>query len=236
MTDNVPNPFHDDDNDSQEQPSPARESWWQHVRRPEGPLAARLRDLREAPDLGWRYMASWIRVAIGTVGILAGAVVLVAIAGGIGDWGQDHTRPGSLPRNLLLTVTDPVRHYLDTHTRSLPLDAATTFSLWAWTGLVALILAAWGSTGGRLTWLGWGAATTAMTWAGTDAPGREIAAAIAVLAWTLASVIALQGLTLRPIVFNTVTNQHRPAVTAPSAPPADFFPADTDRHRTRFTD
>jgi hypothetical protein len=175
-------------------------------------------DLLTAPDLGWRLMAPWIRVVAVTGGIIAGGLLLVAVATGLTHGARDHTRPGSLPHNILLTVTDPVHRYLDTHTQSLPLDANAAFGLWAWTGIISLIVAGLGSVGGRLTWIGWGAATTAAVWAGTEAPGREVAAAIAVLAWTAASAIALQGLSLRSIVVTNIDNRPRTATSRPAVP------------------
>ncbi|MFI1585600.1 hypothetical protein [Embleya sp. NPDC020630] len=197
--------------------APDTPPWWRRGRF--GPLVS---DLEHAPRLGWNGMAGWIRATLTALGSAAVAAVgilllwgLFHLATGLVHWSRDHLTAGTVPDGVLLTVTDPVRRYLDAHTQSLPLDGGTTFRLWAWTGLIALIVAALGSTGARLTWTAWGAATVAMVWAGTEDPGRAVAAAIAVLAWTAASVLALRGLTLRSIVVQHIDNH------PPAAPDAD---------------
>ena len=48
----------------------------------------------------------------------------------------------------------------------------------------------------------WGAASIATVWTNTPADGRTVATGIAVLAWTIASTLALRGLSLRPVVHN----------------------------------
>ncbi|WP_327425671.1 hypothetical protein OG612_42655 (plasmid) [Streptomyces sp. NBC_01527] len=63
------------------------------------------------------------------------------------------------------------------------------------TRLFGLIGGFIGSTGARITWTVWGAASSAV-WGATPADGRTIATGIAVLAWTIASTLALRGLSL----------------------------------------
>ncbi|MEU3226783.1 hypothetical protein ABZ695_26985 [Streptomyces sp. NPDC006976] len=97
------------------------------------------------------------------------------------------------------TVTDPVHTYLATHTADLPLTASSAFVIWQGVGLAALLLACLtGAVGARLTWIAHGACTAAMVWDAAPAAGRTVATALAVLAWTIGSLFALRGLSLRP--------------------------------------
>jgi hypothetical protein len=99
------------------------------------------------------------------------------------------------------TIADPVHAYLTAHTASLPLTVSSAFVIWQGVGLVSLVLA-WftGAVGARLTWTAHGAATVFMVWDASPATGRSVAAGLAVLAWTIGSLFALRGLSLRPLI------------------------------------
>ncbi|MFI1169307.1 hypothetical protein ACH4UM_38550 [Streptomyces sp. NPDC020801] len=99
------------------------------------------------------------------------------------------------------TLADPVHAYLSAHTAGLPLTASSAFVIWQGVGAVSLVLA-WftGAFGARLTYTAHGAATVYMVWASSPAAGRTVAAALAVLAWTIGSLFALRGLSLRPVI------------------------------------
>ncbi|WP_331747476.1 hypothetical protein OG365_40660 (plasmid) [Streptomyces sp. NBC_00853] len=96
------------------------------------------------------------------------------------------------------TITDPVHSYLQAHTVGLPITAASVYLIWQGIGAGSLALA-WliRSNGARLTWTAHGAATIWMVWASSPTTGRTVAAALAILAWTAGSVLALRGLSLR---------------------------------------
>ncbi|MFI2292916.1 hypothetical protein [Streptomyces niveus] len=93
------------------------------------------------------------------------------------------------------TVSDPVHAYLQSHTVGLPITAATVYTLWQAVGIGSLAIAfVTRANGARLTWIAYGAATAVMVWIASPAAGREVAAALSVFAWTIASTLALRGL------------------------------------------
>ncbi|MFF7250025.1 hypothetical protein ACFZBU_39755 [Embleya sp. NPDC008237] len=146
-------------------------------------------------------MAAWLRAVIASGALLlAGAAVWLLRTCG-------SPPPISAFAELGATITRPVGSYLDDHTTHLAIDASTAYTTWQWTGAVALVTAACGSIAGRMTWSAWAGASVAMVWIGTPAPDREVAAGIAVLAWTAASGIAFR----RP---------SGPACSAPTSCPA----------------
>ncbi|WP_331741433.1 hypothetical protein OG760_37670 (plasmid) [Streptomyces sp. NBC_00963] len=71
-------------------------------------------------------------------------------------------------------------------------------------------------------------------WSAAPADGRTVATAIAVLAWTIASTLALHGLSLRPVVnnFPPPAQAFQPQIEirpeihipAPTTPPDDETP------------
>lgn len=107
---------------------------------------------------------------------------------------------------LAATVDRPVRRYLAAHTEGLPLSGQDVHVLWLAAGLGLLMLSLAGSLAARVSWTAWGCASSAMVWAGSAAPGRQIATAVMVLAWGVASVAALRGVRLRLPVSVTVNN------------------------------
>ncbi|MGC9670966.1 hypothetical protein ACNTMW_31015 [Planosporangium sp. 12N6] len=92
------------------------------------------------------------------------------------------------------TITDPVHHYLDTHTAGLPATASQLWAAWL-TATAVLFVASWmGLRSARVGWVLIGAVTTGMVWAGAPHTGRDLAAAVAIGAWALLSLLALSGL------------------------------------------
>jgi hypothetical protein len=153
--------------------------------------------------LGWLTAPeTWIIAAASTAAlVLAGGVLLALwwllmllmhLLGALGHVSLrlgDQLATGPITR----TVTDPVHTYLTQHTAGLP---ATAGQLWAgWlTATAVLFLTAWlGSRGARVGWVLIGATTTAMTWAGSPGSGRELAGGVAVVLWSLLSVLAFTG-------------------------------------------
>jgi hypothetical protein len=87
-------------------------------------------------------------------------------------------------------------------------------------GLFGLVGGFFHSTGARVTYTLWGAVSIGMVWSASPDGGRTVAAGIAVLAWTIASVFALRGLCLRPVI-HTAFQPHiaiRPEVHIPPKP------------------
>ncbi|MFE7614336.1 hypothetical protein [Streptomyces sp. NPDC057496] len=108
------------------------------------------------------------------------------------------------------TIADPVHAYLTAHTAGLQLTASSAFGIWLGVGAVSLVLS-WltGAAGARLTWTAHGLCTAAMVWDASPATGRPVATALTVLAWTIGSVLALRGLSLRPRI--NIHNHNHPA-------------------------
>ncbi|MET9483638.1 hypothetical protein [Streptomyces sp. NPDC006638] len=135
--------------------------------------------------------------ALAVVGV--GVLVLVLKWGlpkGI-DWA--HRQDWQWATQWAATLTDPVHAYLTTHTAGLPLTATSAVVIWQGVGGASLVLS-WltRAVGARLTWTAHGACTVFMVWDASPAAGRPVAAALTVLAWTLGSIPALRGLSLRP--------------------------------------
>jgi uncharacterized membrane protein YedE/YeeE len=134
-------------------------------------------------------------------GLALGALVLfgivIPVVSGIAHavkGGTEHAFSWAVGWDLPRVITNPVRHYLDTHTAGLPASPDLLWSAWAITGAVLLVLAIGNSAGARIGWLLYGLATAGMVWAGTAATGRATAAGVTVIAWALCSVLALHGL------------------------------------------
>ena len=175
-------------------------------------LNRRRQELEEALTYGWDSARAWVKVLSALLGLLvvvyAGNLVADLLASVYHRLVGYHT-------GLLATITTPVQHWTAAHSGSLPMGAGGIFGLWELAGLVLLITAFAGSAAARLAWTGYGAATAAMVWSATPAPDQAAATGIAALAWALASIIALHGLTLRPVITNiTHVTSGLPQLTA----------------------
>ncbi|MFJ3630354.1 hypothetical protein ACIPQ3_30120 [Streptomyces albidoflavus] len=173
----------------------------QRVPRPRQPSAPQAAPIRAVDDVPTGAIA-----AVAVVGIIA---VILALKWGVPkaiDW-SDH-QDWSWFTQWTATVTDPVHAYLSAHTAGLPLTASSAFVIWLGVGAASLVLA-WltGAVGARLTWIAHGVCSVAMVWDASPAAGRPVAAALAALAWTIGSVLALRGLSLRPRI-NIHTHNH----------------------------
>ncbi|GAB1331706.1 hypothetical protein [Streptomyces sennicomposti] len=213
-------PYPDTHADHEQEPTaPTRAfTWWKQFSSEHGWLKLRLHEIRMAPTYGWRLMAGWIKTVIIIAAVLAGLFSLY----GVGTTVIDIARalPWSTPTSddhtgLLATIDQPVRSYLATHTQTLPITATTAYSTWQAIGVVAFLLGYLRNTPARLTWTAWGAATVAMVWIATPGPGRQVAAGIAVLAWTALSVLALRGIRFtRPVFVDVQVDVPAPEVHA----------------------
>lgn len=144
--------------------------------------------------------------ALTVVGLLA---LVLALKWGIPkgtDW--YHHQDWSWFTQWTATVADPVHAYLSAHTAGLPLTASSAFVIWQGVGIASLALS-WftGAVGARLTWIAHGICSVLMVWDASPAAGRPVAAALAVIAWTIGSFFALRGMSLRPLI-NIHTHNH----------------------------
>lgn len=202
-----------------ERPFAALRAWWDKAWEDDGVLNLMWMDILNIPQDGPRNMAPWIRAVVMLVG--ASFVVLAVLAAGEAVLRALHQLLTAVPTvqvgvdtfdSVLAIVDQPVRTYIAQHSAGLPIAASTVYTLWLATGLTALILGYFTRSNAlRAMWTGWGAATVFMVWTATPDTSRTVAVALAVLAWTLLSALALHGLTLRRTVG-------RPA--HPTTPPA----------------
>ncbi|MBC3844593.1 hypothetical protein GXW82_43770 [Streptacidiphilus sp. 4-A2] len=175
-------------------------------------LVRRRQELEEALTDGWDSARTWIKI----LATLIGLMVLVYAGNLLADLlASLYHRLVGHHTGLLTTITTPVQNWTAAHSGSLPISAGSLFGLWELAGLVLLITSFAGSAAARLAWTGYGAATAAMVWSATPAPDQAAATGIAALTWALASIIALHGLSLRPVITNiTHVTSGLPQLTA----------------------
>lgn len=174
-----------------------------------GFLYERWEEVFQARQVGWHKMANWIKAALGLAGVCA-FIVLLDTAGDILSAvahriavATPKTQLGSETSNSFWAVIDtPVRTYLAQRTSGLAVSGSAVYAFWQAVGLFGLVGGFFHSTGARITYSLWGAASIGMVWSASPADGRTVATGIAVLAWTIASTLALRGLSLRPVVNN----------------------------------
>jgi hypothetical protein len=177
-----------------------------------GFLHGRWEELRQAPQAGWHGMANWIKALLILTGVCA-VIILLDTAGDIFDAAL-HRLADAVPATQVGTsassefwgvVENPIRSYIAQNTVGLTVSGSAVYAFWQMTGLFGLIGGFIGSTGARITWTVWGASSAAAVWSAAPADGRTVATGIAVLAWTVASTLALRGLSLRLVVNNFPT-------------------------------
>ncbi|WP_069772198.1 hypothetical protein [Streptomyces sp. LUP30] len=214
----------------------ALREWWDDAWDDGGMLHDRWEDLRQAPELGWHGMANWVKAAVG----LAGICMVIILLNGATDVLADalHRLLTAMPRvqvgantssGVFAVIDQPIRSYIAAHSPSLAISGSTVYTVWQLAGLFGLIGGFAGNTGARFTWTAWGAASIAMVWSAAPADGRTIATGLAALAWTASSVLALRGLSLRPIRVTHIHNpapEFRPEVKAEIHLPAPHAPGD----------
>ncbi|MGY4966620.1 hypothetical protein [Streptomyces sp. 900105245] len=173
----------------------------QRIPRPRQPSTPPTAPIRTSDDVPPGAIA-----AFAVIGIIAVGLTLKWGVPKVIDW--SHHQDWSWFTQWTATVADPVHAYLTAHTAGLPLTASSAFLIWLGVGAVSLGLA-WltGAVGARLTWIAHGVCSALMVWDAAPAAGRPVAAALAVLAWTIGSVFALRGLSLRPRI-NIHTHNH----------------------------
>ncbi|MGC4984671.1 hypothetical protein ACLQ18_29185 [Streptomyces sp. DT193] len=198
-----------------------KESWEEG-----GFLYQRWEEVFQARHGGWHEVANWIKAAalfggislivlmLDTAGDIASATLkgLSAVPASIGGDGS----------GLWGTVDHPVRVFLADQAVHLAVAPAALYAFWQLTGLLGLVGGFFGNAGARIAWVLFGIGSLAMIWSAAPAGGRAAATGLAALMWALASIFALRGLTLRPIVHNpprSTSSTPRSTCTPRSPPP-----------------
>ncbi|MDV9188189.1 hypothetical protein R6L23_08160 [Streptomyces sp. SR27] len=190
-------------------------AWWNRAWEKDGVLHGVWEDIRRAPKADWHGLAHWIKALALIVAAVVVVMLLGAAASVLGALADAVT--GSVPRpqvdlendtsGIWPTLTTPIRSFLDAQAAHLPaLSGATVYTLWQATGLVGLIGGFLRISGARILWTLWGTGSIWIVWTGSPAGGRILAAALAAAVWALASILALRGISFRPVIHN-----HAPA-------------------------
>ncbi|WP_333746123.1 hypothetical protein [Streptomyces sp. IBSBF 2950] len=201
-----------------------KESWEEG-----GFLYQRWEEVFQARHASWHEVANWIKAAA-LFGGLSLIVMMVDAASdiasvtlkGLSAIPATNVGDGS---GLWGTVDHPVRVFLADQAAHLSVAPAALYAFWQMTGLLGLVGGFLGNAGARIAWLLFGIGSLAMIWSTAPAGGRAAATGLAALMWALASMFALRGLTLRPIVHNHPPQyQFNPALhlhaTIPAPAPA----------------
>ncbi|WP_328884688.1 hypothetical protein [Streptomyces sp. NBC_00299] len=200
---------------------------WDNSWKQGGFLYERWEDVRHARSAGWHGMSNWIKAALSLASVCAFIIVLdaagdivSALAHRIATATPDTQLASETSNSFWAVIDTPVRTYIAQHTSGLAVSGSAVYAFWKAVGLFSLVGGFFHSTGARITYTLWGAASVGMVWSASPANGRTVATGIAVLAWTIASVFALRGLSLRPIT-HTAFQPHidiRPEVHIPPQP------------------
>lgn len=202
---------------------------WKESWKEGGFLYQRWEEVFQARHASWHEVANWIKGAA-LFGGLSLIVLMLDAAGdiasatlkGLSDVPATGASDGS---GLWGTVDHPIRVFLADQAAHLSVAPAALYAFWQLTGLLGLVGGFFGNAGARIAWLLFGCGNLAMVWSAAPAGGRAAATGLAALMWALASMFALRGLTLRPIVHNHPPQyQFNPALhlhaTIPAPSPA----------------
>lgn len=201
-----------------------KESWEEG-----GFLYQRWEEVFQARNASWHEVANWIKAAA-LFGGLSLIVLMLDTAGDIASatlkgLSAVPSTSGGDGTGLWGTVDHPVRIFLADQAAHLAVAPAALYAFWQLTGLVGLVGGFFGNAGARIAWLLFGTGSLAMIWSTAPAGGRAAATGLAAVMWALASMFALRGLTLRPVVHNHPPQyQFNPALhlhaTIPAPTPA----------------
>lgn len=208
-----------------------------------GFLHQRWQEVGHARHASWHEIAVWIKTAA-LFGGLSLIVLMLDAAGDIAsatlkNLSDVPTTSASDGSGLWGTVDHPIRVFLADQAAHLAVAPAALYAFWQLTGLLGLVGGFFGNAGARIAWTLFGIGSFAMIWSATPAGGRAAATGLAALMWALASIFALRGLTLRPIVhnhppqFNPTLHLHATLhATLPAPTPAgDDFDEDDNVHQ-----
>ncbi|MER5312291.1 hypothetical protein ABT034_31440 [Streptomyces sp. NPDC002773] len=179
---------------------------WKKTWKEGGFLYERWEEVGQARHVSWYEIATWIKATL----LFGGLSLIVLMLDAVGDIASatlkglsDVPASGAVDGSGLWgTVDHPIRVFLADQAAHLPVAPAALYAFWQLTGLLGLIGGFFGNAGARIAWLLFGIGSLAMIWSATPAGGRAAATGLAALMWALASIFALRGLTLRPIVHN----------------------------------
>ncbi|TLQ38743.1 hypothetical protein [Streptomyces marianii] len=171
-----------------------------------GFLYQRWEEVFQARHGSWHEVANWIKAAA----LFGGLSLIVLMLDAVGDIASATLKGlsdvpatnGGDGSGLWGTVDHPIRVFLADQAAHLAVAPAALYAFWQLTGLLGLVGGFFGNAGARIAWLLFGIGSLAMIWSAAPAGGRAAATGLAALMWALASVFALRGLTLRPIVHN----------------------------------
>ncbi|MEV6049206.1 hypothetical protein [Streptomyces xanthochromogenes] len=171
-----------------------------------GFLYQRWEEVFQARHGSWHEVASWIKAAA-LIGGLSLIVMMLDAAGDIASAALKGlsallATSGGGGHGLWGTVDHPVRVFLHGQAAHLTVAPAALYAFWQLTGLLGLVGGFFGNAGARIAWVLFGLGSLAMIWSTAPAGGRAAATGLAALMWALASIVALRGLSLRPIVHN----------------------------------
>lgn len=94
----------------------------------------------------------------------------------------------------LRIATDPIGHWLATHTVGLPITTQAAAWTWGVTGFLLFYSATCRHLGAQLLWPAYGAATAAMAWFGTATTAhRPVAVGLIAIVWSVLSLLALRA-------------------------------------------
>ncbi|MGW3652498.1 hypothetical protein [Streptomyces sp. NPDC000878] len=222
-------------------------AWWTAAWAEGGVLYRRWDEVFAARHAGWHDMANWIKAVL-TLSALGWTTLLLdtasdvagAVLHGLFTALPDGPPPGTDTADDLRGVIDnPVRSYIGQHSAGLAVPTSALYAFWQLAGLLGLIGGCAGNAGARITWALWGGVSVAMVWAASPADGRTVATGLAALMWALASILALRGLSLRPVInnhppeFRPDLRIHATIQAAPAAADFDDEPDNVHRFQQR---
>ncbi|SEE61509.1 hypothetical protein [Streptomyces sp. TLI_105] len=202
-------------------------AWWNRAWEQGGVLHGVWEDIRRTPKADWHGLAHWIKALVLVVAAAVLVMLLGAAAGVLGALTDTVTTAVPRPHmdlehdtsGIWPTLTTPIRAFLDAQAAHLPaLSGATVYTLWQTTGLIGLLGGFLRISGARILWTLWGLSSIWVVWSASPVGGRLLAAALAAVVWGLASILALRGLSFRPVIHN-----HQAAPVAPAFSP-EFRP------------
>jgi hypothetical protein len=179
-----------------------KESWEEG-----GFLYQRWEEVFQARHASWHEVANWIKAAalfggLSLIVLMLDAASDIASATLKGLSAVPASGAGDDGGGLWGTVDHPVRVFLADQAAHLSVAPAALYAFWQLTGLIGLVGGYFGNAGARIAWLLFGIGSLAMIWSAAPAGGRAAATGLAALMWALASMFALRGLTLQPVVHN----------------------------------
>ena len=131
----------------------------------------------------WLYATGVIIAAIVLINV--GSFAIVSLLSAVGNSaGSSHWG---------LVVEAPLRAYVDTHSRGLPVSPTALLAVWGLTGLILFAFSFFGSLGARIGWIVFGLFSCGAVYAGTRPPAQWTATAVAAFAWSVASIIAFHS-------------------------------------------